>query len=489
MEKISLYARMGDHTLLPITEADYDLDVSGAVSPFDRPGLGPWLRDDRLALWDGIIVAKLDRLTRSLLDFVSLTAWLEARGKVLICLDPPLDLSTPAGRAFASITATFAEFERETMGQRVADAYRKLQLDGKYMGGVVSFGYRVAKTPGGWIYEPDAEFGPIVAEMCDRYLRYESLGSIAKWLNDTGVPAPRDALRTRNGKELVGTKWTTATVRLVLHGPRILGAAVHSNGEPVRDDQGVIVYRSDALVSRDVWERVQARIRENKSPARSNTSLLLRVAYCTCGAPLHASDVTAKGRRYRYYACYESASYDRTRTCTARRIQAEALEDAITSELLAMCGHVRLRDTRLVKARDFTEDISRTAEQIADLYRQVQLGALSGQDVRPLQEQLKRTEAELARLHAIPREEDRLEESETGETYRQKWDGMTVVQRSEFLRNNSVRAVVSRDALPPVDFEARPVGRRTMAIIDQPGMHAVIYLGNLGDLLARASAA
>ena len=42
LEKIQQYARLGDHELIPITEADYDLDVSGAVSPFDRPGLGRW---------------------------------------------------------------------------------------------------------------------------------------------------------------------------------------------------------------------------------------------------------------------------------------------------------------------------------------------------------------------------------------------------------------------------------------------------------------
>ena len=62
--------------------------MSGAVSPFNRPGLGPWLKDDRLDTWDAICVAKLDRLTRSLFDFVNLVSWLEARGKTLICLDP-----------------------------------------------------------------------------------------------------------------------------------------------------------------------------------------------------------------------------------------------------------------------------------------------------------------------------------------------------------------------------------------------------------------
>lgn len=96
-DKIQRFARLGDHELVPVTEADYDLDVSGAVSPFERPGLGPWLQEDRLNMWDAICVAKFDRLTRSLFDFVTLTSWLEFRGKTLVCLDPMLELAALAG--------------------------------------------------------------------------------------------------------------------------------------------------------------------------------------------------------------------------------------------------------------------------------------------------------------------------------------------------------------------------------------------------------
>ena len=122
----------------------------GAVSPWERPGLGPWLTDDRLSMWDALCVAKLDRLTRSLIDFVTLMSWLEARGKTLVCLDPQLDLTTPSGRAFAQILVTFAEYERETIAARVRDAWHKLRTDGQYAGGQVPFGYRPVKLARGW---------------------------------------------------------------------------------------------------------------------------------------------------------------------------------------------------------------------------------------------------------------------------------------------------------------------------------------------------
>lgn len=197
MDQIEMFARLGDHELVSITERDYDLNISGSVSPFDRPGLGPWLKDDRLDRWDGLCAAKLDRLTRSLFDFVMLVWWLEARGKTLICIDPMLDLSTQAGRAFALITATFAQFERETIAARVRDAWHQLRENGKYGGGQVPFGYRPVKAGKQWEYQPDWVYGPVVAEMFNRYSRSESIGGITRWLNDSGVPTPWNVTRLR----------------------------------------------------------------------------------------------------------------------------------------------------------------------------------------------------------------------------------------------------------------------------------------------------
>lgn len=76
---IQRFAEYKQHDLVEITEADYDLDVSGSVSPFDRPGLGRWLKPDRLDQWDALVVAKLDRISRSLFDFTTLVQFLEAR--------------------------------------------------------------------------------------------------------------------------------------------------------------------------------------------------------------------------------------------------------------------------------------------------------------------------------------------------------------------------------------------------------------------------
>lgn len=491
LEKIQNYARLGDHELVPISEADYDLDVSGAVSPWERPGLGPWLTDDRLSMWDGLCVAKLDRLTRSLIDFVTLMSWLEARGKTLVCLDPQLDLTTPSGRAFAQILVTFAEYERQTIAARVRDAWHKLRTDGHYAGGQVPFGYRPVKLARGWGYEPDPEYAPIVAEMCERYVHYESLGSIARWLNESGVPTPWNATRKRNDKPLRDSMWKTTSVRKVIGSPAILGTTVKTDGTPVTDAQGVVVYRADALITRDVWERVQARLRANPVGAKVNTWTLTGIAFCAvCQAAMYSSGAIYNGKRYSYYCCVHSLRRDGK--CTARRVKATELETAISDELLALVGDVELTENKLVSGRDYGEDMARVADQISHLSREVALGAVSGRDVRADQETLKRAHDELARLAALEPVQARVEPIRTGQTFRQKWESLDAPGRNEFLRTAAVRAVVSRDGMPPIEDQEgpmRPLDVPRMAIITDTGLYAVVYLGSLGDLLDPASAA
>jgi site-specific DNA recombinase len=487
LDEIQTFARLGNHELVPITEADYDLDVSGSVSPFERPGLGPWLREDRLDLWDAICVAKLDRLTRSLFDFVTLMSWLEVRGKTLVCLNPRLDLSTPTGRAFASMSATFAEFERETIAARVREAWHKLRDSGKYGGGQVPFGYQPVKLDKGWGYEPDPVYSPIVAEIFDRYSQYESIGSLTRWLNESGIPTPWNVTRIRNGKPPKDALWKTTSLRKILASPAVLGATVKTDGTPVRDDHGVVLYRSDALVSRDVWERVQARLAANPGRARINAWTLTQITFCAaCGDPMYGSTVRYGDKTYAYYCCVHSLRRDGK--CTARRVDAVELETAISDELLALVGHVELTEAKVIPGREFSEDINRTVSQMTHLYREIQLAALSGEDVTGRQATLQRAQAELARLHALTLVEARAEPVRTSQTFRQRWESLDAAGRNEFLRTNNVRAVVSRDELSPIEHRAGPPTATDVlrtAIIDRPGLRAVIYLGSLGDIASR----
>jgi site-specific DNA recombinase len=498
MGRIQQYAQFNNHVLIPIGPEDYDLGVSGSVPPWDRPGLGKWLKDDRLGEWDGLIVAKLDRLTRSLLDFERLVRWLQDRNKVLVCLDPQIDLTTAAGRAFAKVIVVFAEFEREQIRARTREAYDKLRKDRKYVGGQIGFGYMAVKLEKNWGVVPDPEYVPIVREMAERYVRYESFGAISKWLNTAGVPSPRDAIRKRKGQEMKGTAWTAVTVKLVLKGPGILGAATSARGEAVRDDDGEVIYRAEPLVDRETWEKVQARIGENRTGAKVNTTPLLRVAFCgECGQQMYSA-VTNRTSKYgvythRYYHCFASSRSNdqRERKCFAKRVNADRLEDRVFSELLGMVGAYELVEKRLIPGRDYAEDIARMKERLSRLAGDIEMGEALGDDVADLIAKRDRARAELRRLVGLEPERARVEPIKTGRTFRQHWESLGTVQRNEFLRTAGVRVVAHKTDMPPLEMEFAHGDMTGLdiprtAIIMEDGLNAVVYLGNLRNMLAHA---
>lgn len=477
--------------------------MSGAVSPFDRPGLGPWLREDRLDGWDALCAAKLDRVSRSLFDFTALLSWLEAHGKSLIILDPMMDLTKPEGRVMAHMLMTFAQYEREVIGARVKDAHDKLVRDGKYTGGMIPFGYMPVKLAKNWGYAPDPEYAPLVVEMADRFIKGATMGSIARWLRESGVPSPKNVIRKRNGKPLTDTPWSPSVVRMILKSPAVLGAVVNTAGEPLRDADGFVVYRSEPLISREVYEAVQARLALNVAPVKVNTSPLLRVAYCTCGAPMHAtttirksypSDLKAGSEpvtyAYRYYHCH--SSHIRDGKCSAPRINADRLDEAVFGAILNVAGWYELTERKLIPGRDHSEDVARLAETIGHLSSKIAVGKATRKDVSDDEAALQRAQEQLDRIASLEPEPARVEPVRTGKTLRARWEELDVPGRNQFLQNAGVRAVAHKTDMPPLEMEFTRGGDMTgldiprTEIVTEDGLHVVVYLGNLRDMLARA---
>ncbi len=151
----------------------------------------PGLEAARAALARGdagaLVVSKMDRLSRSLLDFASIMQEAQKQGWALIALDCPVDLTTPMGEALAAIIATFAQLERQMIGQRTRDALTEKRAAGVKLGRP-----RIL---------PDDIRSRIIAERQEK----RTLRTIAAALNKDGVP-------TAHG----GKRWYPSTVRAVL---------------------------------------------------------------------------------------------------------------------------------------------------------------------------------------------------------------------------------------------------------------------------------
>ena len=178
-ESIEHWARAHEHTVVAMTE---DTDVSGSIAPQDRDELGPWLTD-RASSRSGTSSAlpSSTALTRSLLHFDDLRIWADEHGKTIASVAESLDLSTSTGRMFANLLAMFAQFERERMCERRADASRKLYSRGGYNGGSsLPWGYRTIRQNGRLELEPDPTRWPRSREIVDEVLAGKAVTGVAR---------------------------------------------------------------------------------------------------------------------------------------------------------------------------------------------------------------------------------------------------------------------------------------------------------------------
>jgi DNA invertase Pin-like site-specific DNA recombinase len=162
-------------------------DAGYSAKDLKRPGVQEALQALEAGEAKALVVAKLDRLSRSMLDFAALMATAQKQNWALVALDCTVDTSTPAGEAMAHVLATFGQFERRLIGQRTKEALAAKKASGVRLG------------------RPPAVPATVVRRMQRQRARGDSLRKIAGDLNESGVP-------TAQG----GREWYAATVRHVL---------------------------------------------------------------------------------------------------------------------------------------------------------------------------------------------------------------------------------------------------------------------------------
>lgn len=155
-----------------------------------RPGLEKAIKLIREGKAGGIMVSKLDRLSRSLLDFAHLMSIAYKEGWNIVLLDLGVDLTTPAGTAMAQMLAIFAEFERNVISQRTKDALAEKKAQGVRLG------------------RPSNIDSDLLMAIMATFTAEQNYSAVARWLNNAGVP-------TAQG----GQKWYPMVVSKLVNSP------------------------------------------------------------------------------------------------------------------------------------------------------------------------------------------------------------------------------------------------------------------------------
>lgn len=296
-----------------------DGGISGGT--LERPGLQRLLGDVKAGLIDIIVVYKVDRLTRSLLDFAKLVEAFDAAGVSFVSVTQSFNTTTSMGRLTLNMLLSFAQFEREVTAERIRDKIAASKARGMWMGGIPPLGYR----PEGRSLAIVPEQAALVDSIYRRYLGIGNVRLLAKALREEGVTAP--IRTTTTGKSMGGQPFSRGQLYLMLACRTYLGEISHHG----KVHPGL----HEAIIDRDLWERVRTLLEQNRQGRRigrnvQQASLLAGLVRDETGEPLIPVHATKGKVRYRYYV---SRALQTGEGSEGMRIPARELETAVVERL------------------------------------------------------------------------------------------------------------------------------------------------------------
>jgi DNA invertase Pin-like site-specific DNA recombinase len=221
----------------------------------ERPALRKLLVDIEAGRIDCVLVYKVDRLSRSLLDFARLMEIFERHEVSLVSITQPLNTTGSLGRLTLNILLSFAEFERLMISDRTRDKMAAARRKGKWVGGPPVLGYDIADTGGKLVV--NQEEARRVQAIFALYLQHRSVVSVLKEIQARNWTTKR--WRTRDGKDSGGHPFRRATLERLLKNVLYLGKLAH---------QGVVyAAEQEPIVDEEVWKLVHEKLAQERNRA------------------------------------------------------------------------------------------------------------------------------------------------------------------------------------------------------------------------------
>ena len=281
----------------------------------ERPGLKQLLTDIDDGLIDVVVVYKIDRLSRSLMDFSKLVEIFDRNGVTFVSVTQSFNTTTSMGRLTLNILLSFAQFEREVIGERIRDKVAASRKRGIWMGGYVPLGYDVQDRK---LVVNEAEAAS-VRRIFERFVELGSATALARELR-------REEFRNKQG-----TLIDKGYLYRLLKNRAYRGEAVHK-GTAYPGEH-------DAIIDDNLWDRAHAILQESPrkraNNSRSRTPALLKgLIFSDTGAAMTPTSTKKGAKLYRYYVSMDMIRNRETGEETApMRLAAGMVEDAVVTEV------------------------------------------------------------------------------------------------------------------------------------------------------------
>jgi site-specific DNA recombinase len=288
-----------------------DGGISGAT--LERPALKRLLADIEARRVDVVVVYKIDRLSRALMDFAKLVEVFERNDVTFVSVTQSFNTTTSMGRLTLNVLLSFAQFEREVIGERIRDKIAASRRKGMWMGGFVPLGYDV-KDRKLVVNEAAAKTVRMI------YDRFTKIGSVTTLVR---------ALRTEGVTGKYGKLVDKGYLYKLLNNRTYIGLAVHK-GTAYRGEH-------EAIISQALWDKVHSILgdspRQRAARTRAQTPALLKgLIFGPTGCAMTPTHTRKNGKLYRYYVSTDVLKHD-AKTCTVRRVPAAEIESAVIDQV------------------------------------------------------------------------------------------------------------------------------------------------------------
>ncbi len=288
-----------------------------------RPGLQRLLRDVEAGRIDVVVVYKVDRLSRSLGDFARIVELFERHTVSFVSVTQQFNTTSSMGRLTLNILLSFAQFEREVIGERIRDKFAASRARGMWMGGIPPLGYDIRDRK----LVVNEDEAALVRLIFSRFLQLGSATELARELRQAGHTTK--SWTTQDGKHHPGKPIDKGSIYKILANRVYLGEAVHKGVSHPGEHA--------AIIEQAIWDKVHAILEGNArrrgNLTRAQTPALLKgLIFAPGGHAMTPSHTRKAGRLYRYYVATDAIRNGHAE-CPVRSVPAAEIEEAVVAQV------------------------------------------------------------------------------------------------------------------------------------------------------------
>ncbi|MBN8601263.1 MAG: recombinase family protein [Planctomycetes bacterium] len=415
----------------------------------ERPALNRLLEDIKTGRIDCVVVYKVDRLSRSLLDFSRIMETFDKHGVSFVSVTQQFNTTHSMGRLTLNILLSFAQFEREIIGERIRDKIAAQRRKGKWAGGVPILGYDVDRSNTSPKLVINAEEAVMVRRI---FSLYQELGSLLPVVNEVNKRVWQNKVwKTKKGLTRGGKAFDKCSIYSLLTNPLYAGLIRHKD----------LLHKGEHenLIAPEVFEAVQKQLKQNgrgqgNHLINKHGALLKGLLHCSACDRAMVHTFTQKDEKlYRYYTCTNVIKNGRGK-CPSPHLPAGEIEKAVIEQIRAIGadfeiqnqvaaqmkeGQTKRLEELQTNRRQLERQLSRDHAEIGKLaVLNDPTGATSAR-IADLHVRITKCESDLSRVVAAVTELERsvTEKAEIAETvlnFESIWEALNSREKSRLIR-------------------------------------------------------